>query len=55
MYDTYQGTPTLKSKPKTQRAIIADILLNAVEPLSFDKIVAEANGGRAGLDTPPYR
>jgi hypothetical protein len=42
MYDTYERTPSLKSKPKTQRAIIADILLEADEPISFDKIVARA-------------
>jgi hypothetical protein len=42
MYDTYRSTPTLKSKPKPQRAIIADILLNTDRPLSFHEIVVEA-------------
>lgn len=42
MYDTYERTSILKSKPKTQRAIIADILLKADKPLSRDQIVAQA-------------
>jgi len=42
MYDTYRSTPTLKTKPKPQRAIIADILLNTDRPLSFHEIVVEA-------------
>lgn len=42
MGDRYEKTRTLKSRPKPQRAIIADILLNADAPLSRDAIVAEA-------------
>jgi hypothetical protein len=41
-YDTYRRTPALKPKPKTQGAIIADILLEAEMPLSFHEIVTEA-------------
>jgi hypothetical protein len=41
-YDTYRRTTALKPKPKTQRAIIADILLEAKPPLSFYEIVTEA-------------
>jgi len=40
----YSKTPILKSKPKDQRSIIADILLVADRPLSFAEIVAEARG-----------
>ncbi len=42
MFDTYERTPLTQSRPKVQRAIIADILLNADAPLSFDNIVAQA-------------
>ena len=38
----YIKTATLKSKPKDQRSIIADILLATDKPLSFAEIVAEA-------------
>lgn len=41
-YDTYRRTPALKPKPKTQRAIIADILLSVDNPLGFYEIVTEA-------------
>jgi hypothetical protein len=42
----YIKTPTLRSKPKDQRSIIADILLAADRPLSFVEIVAEARKAR---------
>jgi hypothetical protein len=42
----YSKTPTLRSKPKDQRSIIADILLAADRPLSFVEIVAEARKAR---------
>jgi hypothetical protein len=42
----YSKTPILKSKPKDQRSIIADILLAAERPLSFAEIVAEARKAR---------
>jgi hypothetical protein len=38
----YSKTSTLESKPKVQRAIIADVLLQAERSLSFGEIVAEA-------------
>ena len=46
MRSGYSKTPTLKSRPKDQRSIIADILLAADRPLSFAEIVAEARKGR---------
>lgn len=42
----YSKTPALKSRPKDQRSIIADILLAADGPLSFGEIVAEAREAR---------
>jgi hypothetical protein len=42
----YSKTPTLTSKPKDQRSIIADILLGADRPLIFGEIVAEARKAR---------
>jgi hypothetical protein len=42
----YSKTPILKSTPKDQRSIIADILLAADRPLSFVEIVAEARKAR---------
>ena len=42
----YSKTPTLKSRPKDQRSIIADILLAANGPLSFAEIVAQARKAR---------
>jgi hypothetical protein len=41
-YDTYRRTLALKTKPKTQRAIIADILLSVDSPLSLHDIVTKA-------------
>jgi hypothetical protein len=38
----YSKTSTLKSKPKPQRWIIADILLGAKKPLTFGEIVDQA-------------
>jgi hypothetical protein len=38
----YRKTSTLKSKPKPQRWIIADILLAAEKPLTLGEIVAQA-------------
>lgn len=38
----YSKTPTLKTKPKHQRWIIADILLAADKPLTFGEIVQQA-------------
>jgi hypothetical protein len=43
---TYSRTVTLKSKPKDQRSIIADVLLAADRPLSFAEIVGEARKAR---------
>ncbi len=42
----YAKTPKLKSKPKDQRSILADILLASEEPLSFSQIVAQARKAR---------
>jgi len=42
----YSKTPNLKSRPKDQRSIIADVLLAADKPLSFAEIVAEARKAR---------
>ena len=42
MHSNYSKTQKLRSKPKTQGAIIADILLEADRPLEFGEIVAEA-------------
>jgi hypothetical protein len=42
----YSKTATLKSKPKDQKSIIADILLAADRPLSFAEVVAEARKAR---------
>jgi hypothetical protein len=39
---TYSKTAALKSRPKDQRSIIADILLAADRPLSFAEIVSGA-------------
>lgn len=38
----YSKTPTLKSKPKPQRWIIADVLLEADKPLTVAEIAAAA-------------
>jgi len=38
---TYSKTPSLTSKPKDQRSIIADVLLKADKPMSLAEIVAE--------------
>ena len=46
MHFLYAKTPHLKSQPKDQRSIIADILLAADKPLSFGQIVAEARKAR---------
>ena len=42
----YKKTPTLRSKPKDQRSIIADVLLGTDRPISFAEIVAEARKAR---------
>jgi hypothetical protein len=42
MLPTWSKTGKLKSKPKTQRAIIADILLEAKKPLGLAEIVDQA-------------
>ena len=42
----YRKTPALKSKPKDQRSIVADVLLQADRPLSLGEIAAEANKAR---------
>jgi hypothetical protein len=42
----YSKTAILKSRPKDQRSIIADILLAADRPLTFAEIVAEARKAR---------
>lgn len=46
MYFVYSKTAQLKSQPKDQRSILADILLAADKPLTFDQIVAEARKAR---------
>jgi hypothetical protein len=43
---TYKKTAVLKSKPRDQRSIIADIPLAADRPLSFAEIVVEARKAR---------
>lgn len=42
MQAMYRKTSSLKTKPKTQRAIIADILSGAEGPIGFAEIVAAA-------------
>ncbi len=42
MHFAYSKTPALKSKPKPQRWIIADVLLAADKPLSLGEIAAAA-------------
>jgi ribosomal protein S1 len=42
MRATYSRTPALKSKPKDQRSIIADVLLRANEGMDRGQIISEA-------------
>jgi hypothetical protein len=42
----YSKTPALRSKPKDQRSIIADVLLSADGPLTFGEIVVEVRKAR---------
>jgi len=42
----YRKTSILRSKPKDQRSIVADILLAVDKPLSFGEIVAQAKKAR---------
>jgi hypothetical protein len=46
MHFTYAATPILKSKPKDQRSIIADVLLASDRPLTFAEIVAGVRKAR---------
>jgi hypothetical protein len=52
MISVYSKTPALKSKPKDQRSIIADILLAADRPMTVREIAAEALKARYDTEVP---